>query len=172
MKHLRRPILACLGGVALAVRGAAADAQAPSAGSGVTASSGAANAWTPPRTPWGDPDLQGFYTNKYEQGTPFERPDEFEGRRPADIQGEELAAILRDRQDSVFLGIALAGGDPAGNLGGPLHWQGQPALVGHRPARRPDSGDDGGGARAGGRAAGRRPRPRLGRLVGGSRPVR
>ena len=38
-------------------------------------------AWTPPRTPWGDPDLQGNYTNKYEHGTPFERPQEFEGRR-------------------------------------------------------------------------------------------
>src|SRR5262249_29998181 len=24
-----------------------------------------------PRTPWGDPDLQGYYTNKYEYGTPF-----------------------------------------------------------------------------------------------------
>ena len=24
--------------------------------------------------PWGDPDLQGNYTNKYEQSTPFERP--------------------------------------------------------------------------------------------------
>jgi hypothetical protein len=78
-----------------------------------------------PRTPWGDPDLQGDYTNKYEQGTPFERPDEFDGRRLEDIQGEELARILQQRQDMVLLRIALAGGDPAGNLGGPLHWQDQ-----------------------------------------------
>jgi hypothetical protein len=34
-----------------------------------------------PRTPWGDPDLQGTYTNKYEQSTPLERPSQFEGRR-------------------------------------------------------------------------------------------
>ena len=27
-----------------------------------------------PRTAWGDPDISGNYTNKYEQGTPFERP--------------------------------------------------------------------------------------------------
>ena len=46
-----------------------------------------------PRTPWGDPDLQGNYTNKYEQGTPFERPDEFSGRRLEDVKGEELAQI-------------------------------------------------------------------------------
>jgi hypothetical protein len=78
-----------------------------------------------PRTPWGDPDLQGNYTNKYEQGTPFERPDEFEGRRLDDITADELAKILQERQDMVLLRIALAGGDPAGNLGGPLHWQDQ-----------------------------------------------
>src|SRR5215216_999616 len=78
-----------------------------------------------PRTPWGDPDLQGTYTNKYEQGTPFERPAEFEGRRSEDIPAAELAAILKERQDEVLLRTALAGGDPAGNLGGPLHWQDQ-----------------------------------------------
>jgi hypothetical protein len=81
--------------------------------------------WTAPATPWGDPDLQGYYTNKYEQGTPFERPAEFEGRSIAEVAGEEFEAILEERQAGVFLGIALAGGDPAGNLGGPLHWQDQ-----------------------------------------------
>jgi hypothetical protein len=77
------------------------------------------------RTPWGDPDLQGNYTNKYEQGTPFERPDEFDGRKLDDISSEELARILQERQDLVLLRTVLAGGDPAGNLGGPLHWQDQ-----------------------------------------------
>jgi hypothetical protein len=78
-----------------------------------------------PRTPWGDPDLQGDYTNKYEQGTPFERPAEFNGRNLEDIKGDELAALLQERQDRVLLNTVLAGGDPAGNLGGPLHWQDQ-----------------------------------------------
>ena len=50
-----------------------------------------ASAWTPPRTPWGDPDLQGTYTNTYEKGTPLERPDEFAGRKLEDVKGEELA---------------------------------------------------------------------------------
>jgi hypothetical protein len=84
-----------------------------------------ASAQSAARTPWGDPDLQGSYTNKYEQGTPFERPDEFQGRRIQDIPADELAAILKERQDEVLLRTALAGGDPAGNLGGPLHWQDQ-----------------------------------------------
>jgi len=106
-------------GLAFAMTAPLVRAQAPAAGPA------AAGHWTAPRTSWGDPDLQGFYTNKYEQGTPFERPDEFEGRGIADVTGEEFEAILQERQDGVFLGIALAGGDPAGNLGGPLHWQDQ-----------------------------------------------
>jgi hypothetical protein len=48
-----------------------------------------------PRTPWGDPDLQGSYTNLWEVGTPFERPDELAGRRLEDIKGEELARMRR-----------------------------------------------------------------------------
>jgi hypothetical protein len=52
-----------------------------------------------PRTPWGDPDLQGNYTNLWEAGTPFERPDEFAGRRLEDVKGEELARIRRQIQE-------------------------------------------------------------------------
>ena len=51
-----------------------------------------------PRTPWGDPDLQGTYTNKYELNTPFERPKEFEGRRIDDVAVAELADIVKQRQ--------------------------------------------------------------------------
>ena len=54
--------------------------------------------WTPPRTPWGDPDLQGYYTNTFEAGTPFERPAQFAGRRLEDVGGEELARIRRQIQ--------------------------------------------------------------------------
>jgi hypothetical protein len=50
------------------------------------------------RTPWGDPDLQGTYTNTYENGTPLERPDQFAGRRLEDIRGEELASMRREIQ--------------------------------------------------------------------------
>jgi hypothetical protein len=51
-----------------------------------------------PRTPWGDPDLQGTYTNKYELNTPFERPKEFEGRRIEDVAVAELSEIVKQRQ--------------------------------------------------------------------------
>ena len=41
------------------------------------------------RTPWGDPDLQGFWTNK--TTTPMERPSEYEGR--AALSDEERAEL-------------------------------------------------------------------------------
>jgi len=54
-----------------------------------------------PRTPWGDPDLQGNYTNKYEQSTPLERPDDFAGRRLEDVTAAELTAVLAKREQQV-----------------------------------------------------------------------
>ena len=57
--------------------------------------------YTPPRTTWGDPDLQGTYTNKYEQSTPLERPAQFAGRRVEDVTGAELADVLRTRNTQV-----------------------------------------------------------------------
>lgn len=63
------------------------------------ASGQAAKPYTPPRTPWGDPDLQGWFTNLSEEGTPLERPDQFAGRKLEDIQGEELATIKKNIQN-------------------------------------------------------------------------
>lgn len=40
-----------------------------------------AKAWTPPRTAWGDPDLQGQFTNNEEAGVSFERPQQFGSRQ-------------------------------------------------------------------------------------------
>jgi len=34
-----------------------------------------------PRTPWGDPDLQGTWTSEAELSVPFERPKEFGNRQ-------------------------------------------------------------------------------------------
>jgi hypothetical protein len=51
-----------------------------------------------PKTPWGDPDLQGSFSNISENGTPFERPEIFEGRKLEDITGEELLKIKQDQQ--------------------------------------------------------------------------
>jgi hypothetical protein len=76
-----------------------------------------------PKTPWGDPDLQGNYTNKYEQGTPFERPQEFEGRRIEDIQGKELAEVIERRQAQAIERDRFLSGDPTGTIAGPLEFR-------------------------------------------------
>src|SRR5207244_3547935 len=49
-----------------------------------------------PKTPWGDPDIQGWFTNVYEDGTPLERPEQFAGRRLEDITGQELATYRKN----------------------------------------------------------------------------
>jgi len=56
--------------------------------------------WSAPRTPWGEPDLQGNFTNVYEQATPLERPDSMQGRRRDDVKGAELARYLVARRDA------------------------------------------------------------------------
>src|SRR5688500_13078740 len=38
---------------------------------------GVAENWTPPRTPWGEPDLQGSWTSDSVHGVPRERPEHF-----------------------------------------------------------------------------------------------
>src|SRR4029079_1354058 len=49
----------------------------------------AGKTWTVPRTPWGDPDLQGLWPSSDMQGTPYERPAQF-GDRPT-LSQQELA---------------------------------------------------------------------------------
>ena len=80
-------------------------------------------AWTPRRTPWGDPDISGNYTNKYEQGTPFERPQEFEGRKIDDVSAKELTDLLQRRQQNSIERAPFNGGDPEGRIGGPAEFR-------------------------------------------------
>jgi len=80
-------------------------------------------AYVTPRTPWGDPDLQGNYTNKYEQGTPFERPQEFEGRRIEDVRGKELADLIQRRQQLAIERAPFLSGDPTGTIAGPMEFR-------------------------------------------------
>jgi hypothetical protein len=68
-----------------------------------------------PRTPWGDPDLQGTYTNTYEQGTPLERPEQFAGRKLEEVSGAELARIRQDIQKRTISAFE-------GPIHAPDHW--------------------------------------------------
>jgi hypothetical protein len=78
-----------------------------------------AQTWTPPRTPWGHPDLQGIYSNDDETGTPMERPAELAGRTLSDITPAELEQIVKKRNEQFVDGVS--GTEIAGGLRPPAH---------------------------------------------------
>src|SRR5215470_7653432 len=71
-----------------------------------SARASAAKSYTPARTPWGDPDLQGTYTNSNEYATPLERPARFAGRTLDDISDKELASIREGAEQEAIAGLA------------------------------------------------------------------
>jgi hypothetical protein len=73
---------------------------------------GSVSAQSTPRTPWGDPDLQGIWPSVSLITVPFERPEALGTR--AVLSDEELAA----RQDAVRTAIENAGR----GIGPPSHW--------------------------------------------------
>jgi hypothetical protein len=89
---------------------AIAIAAAPLAGPTLGQAGQTQKSWVAPRTPWGHPDLQGWFSNLSENGTPLERPDQFAGRKLEDISGDELLAIKKAAQQRTVESFA-----------GPLH---------------------------------------------------
>ena len=72
---------------------------------------GPAENWTLPRTVWGDPDLQGVWTN--ETITPFERPAEMQGKEfLTDGEATTIEESLAARR------AASDGTSPPGSVGG------------------------------------------------------
>ena len=83
---MKTQVLVILGIVAMAV--------------GVTAQTKPApRAYTPPKTPWGDPDLRGTYTSDNSIGVPFERPQQFGTR--ATLTDEEFEARDKTKAEQV-----------------------------------------------------------------------
>jgi len=79
--------------------------------------------WTPPRTPWGDPDISGNFTNVFEQATPLERPDQFAGVARDEIKGQQLSDLLTRRRDQ-----SLANFDSS-DIHAPTFWWGDALRV-------------------------------------------
>jgi hypothetical protein len=76
--------------------------------------------FVPPRTPWGDPDLAGDYNNSDESGIPFEKPDEFKGRRAEDITPAEFARLVQQRQEQTIERTPGLSEFPGATS--PMHW--------------------------------------------------
>ena len=108
--------------VAIITTGLAVHAQAPqrSGSSAAAAPAKTAPPYVPSKTPWGDPDLQGTYTNKDENGIPMERPNQFAGKSADDVDDSEFAEIVRERQQRALASAAGIGGADTG--AGPVHW--------------------------------------------------
>src|SRR6185436_5097040 len=72
----------------------------------------AAKAPGAPRTPWGDPDLQGTWSTDSAQAIPMQRPDQFAGR--AELTDEEFKAKV-DRDTATRKRALNAAGSFAGD---------------------------------------------------------
>jgi len=96
----------------------------PSAPPGATATgqAGTADANGVHRTSWGEPNLEGLYTNKDEFGTPFERPNDLAGPR-SEYGPEKMAELMKDRTARGKAVAASIGGSAENDTGaGPPHW--------------------------------------------------
>ncbi|MCY4601708.1 MAG: hypothetical protein OXF27_17520 [Acidobacteria bacterium] len=106
----RRHIALALGLAAFLVAGLALQPTFGQDTGGATADTG----WVAPRTPWGEPDVQGIWTSGYIL-TPLERPDEFEGREfLTEEEKADLEAAVLTRVDASVGGTREGGGDDVG----------------------------------------------------------
>ena len=58
---------------------------------------GSASSYTQPKTPWGEPDLQGIWGGRHQTVTPLERPQEYAGREF--LTEEEIATRQKDENE-------------------------------------------------------------------------
>ena len=86
----------------------------------VTASASAQN-YNAPRTPWGDPDLQGVYTSDDSIGVRAERPEEF-GDRLFLTEEEYNARLQQNEQSIASRTVEFAGDNPRITINPPGHW--------------------------------------------------
>jgi hypothetical protein len=130
---MRHQLLASINTIAIAVGIGSMHVVALAAQSGTSPSSPASAQkssakWTPPRTAWGDPDLQGTYTSDNSIGVAFERPAQFAGRTT--LNDEEYAARERANAEQIakdqseFPETPFAQDSAANNA--PRHWLDRP----------------------------------------------
>jgi hypothetical protein len=86
----------------------------------LTASVAAQRSFTPPKTAWGEPDLQGIWTSQAELGVPFERPAAFGTRQlltDEEFAQREAQAQNQLKSDNADFDPATADVSRAGQVG-------------------------------------------------------
>jgi hypothetical protein len=75
------------------------------------------------RTPWGDPDLQGTWTNSDESGIAMQRPPEFAGKKLEDVTPADMEQLIKRRAEQAVKTAQTIGGTTDNDTGaGPTHW--------------------------------------------------
>ena len=158
-----RALFGVLLALACSMAGAVIDAQAPPA----TDVPGAVKGFNPPRTPWGDPDLQGIWPGIELVGVPMTRDKNLGTRNTLtdeEFKQRQARADKQALQDNAEFDLENAGSTPGGDVGGavspPPHWleRGTPQRIGSLIVDPPDGQQPprvqgGGGGRQGGAAA-------------------
>jgi len=83
-------LVSCVCALTLAFTGATLNGQAPAKG---TAASSSPAPYAPPKTPWGDPDLQATWSGDSAYGIPLQRPQNLGTK--AELSDEEFAKKLK-----------------------------------------------------------------------------
>lgn len=84
----------------------------------------ARNSYTPPRTAWGDPDLQGIWPSTRMVGVPFERPKEYGNRlflTDEEFKARQTQAERQQKLDNADFSVDRPSADveAMGDVGGP-----------------------------------------------------
>ena len=105
----------------MAAMAATPEAQQTSGRPAATAGSArASKPYVAPKTPWGDPDIQGGWTNVSENGIPMEKPNNLAAKQLDEVDDSELADLIRERNERAAANAAGIGGRDTG--AGPTHW--------------------------------------------------
>jgi hypothetical protein len=127
-------MIRCIAATSAILAAAALAACSQSAPTAPGASTTSASAASIRHTSWGEPNIEGTYTNKDEFGTPFERPDELAGKPRSEYGPEQMAELMKDRTARGRAIAASIGGSAENDTGaGPPHWYEYLDAINSRP---------------------------------------
>jgi hypothetical protein len=122
MQNIRAAVLAAFGVIGLVFVVQAQVSNRPPAGRGTE------DSYRPPRTSWGDPDLEGRWPSTNMAGVPLQRPESFGTRNVltdvefAERQAQAARQAVQDLADFDFDNPSIPFGQVGGGQSPPQHW--------------------------------------------------